>query len=49
MDCVEENQAQGKEQGEILEIAAYPYYINFIDKNGKRKKLHIKGMMTIAV
>lgn len=49
MDYVEENRSQGKEQGEILEIEAYPYYINFIDKNGKRKKLHIKGMMTIAV
>lgn len=49
MDCVEDNRTQGKEQGEILEIEKYPYYINYIDKNGKRKKLHTKGMMTIAV
>ncbi len=49
MDCMEDNQTQGKEQGEILEIETYPYYINYIDKAGKRKKLHTKGMMTIAV
>ncbi len=49
MDCMEDNQTQGKEQGEILEIETYPYYINYIDKVGKRKKLHTKGMMTIAV
>jgi len=49
MDCMEDNKTQGKEQGEILEIETYPYYINYIDKAGKRKKLHTKGMMTIAV
>lgn len=49
MDCMEDNQTQGKERGEILEIETYPYYINYIDKAGKRKKLHTKGMMTIAV
>ena len=49
MDCMEDNQTQGKEQGEILEIETYPYYINYIDKAGKRKKLHTKGMLTIAV
>lgn len=49
MDCMEDNQIQGKERGEILEIETYPYYINYIDKAGKRKKLHTKGMMTIAV
>ncbi len=49
MECVEERHTEGKEQGEILEIETYPYYINFIDKSGRRKKLYIKGSMTIAV
>ena len=49
MECVKDNQAKGKDQGEILEIETYPYYINYIDKNGRRKKLHTKGVMTIAV
>ena len=48
MECLKDNQAKGKDQGEILEIETYPYYINYIDKNGRRKKLHTKGMMTIA-
>lgn len=48
MECTQDPHAQGKEQGEILEIQLYPYYINYIDKYGKRKKLHTKGMMTVA-
>ncbi len=47
MECVQDNRTTGKEQGEIIEIEIYPYYINYIDKFGKRKKLHTKGMMTV--
>ncbi|MDE7310983.1 MAG: hypothetical protein K2N87_05075 [Eubacterium sp.] len=48
MECAQDTHAEGREQGEILEIRLYPYYINYIDKYGKRKKLHTKGMMTVA-
>ncbi len=48
MECAQDTRAEGREQGEILEIQLYPYYINFIDKYGKRKKMHTKGMMTVA-
>lgn len=48
MECAKDARAQGREQGEILEIRLYPYYINFIDKYGKRRKMHTKGMMTVA-
>lgn len=48
MECIQETHTTGREQREILEIAMYPYYINFIDKNGKRRKLHTQGVMTVA-
>lgn len=48
MECIQDNrETAGRETGEILGIALYPYYINYIDKNGKRKKMHTKGLMTV--
>ena len=48
MECIQDNHGtSGGETGEILEITMYPYYINYIDKNGKRKKMNTKGLMTV--
>lgn len=48
MECVRDHQGTSAgETGEILEIAMYPYYINYIDKSGKRKKMYTKGLMTV--
>lgn len=48
MECVKTGSADGKQQGEIVEVEIYPYYINYIDKNGKRKRMHTKGIMAVA-
>lgn len=47
MECIQDDRTTGREQGEILEIAMYPYYINYIDKTGRRKKMHTQGVMTV--
>lgn len=47
MECIEDKRTAGGQQGEIIEIERYPYYINYIDKGGKRKKMHTQGMMTV--
>ena len=48
MECIQDNhESAGRETGEIIEIAVYPYYINYIDKSGKRKKMYTKGLMTV--
>lgn len=48
MECVRADNADGREQGEIVEVEIYPYYINYIDKSGKRKRMHTQGVMAVA-
>lgn len=48
MECVTADSADGREQGEIVEVEVYPYYINYIDKSGKRKRMHTQGVMAVA-
>lgn len=48
MECVKAEKTDGKQQGEIVEVEIYPYYINYIDKAGKRKRMHTQGVMAVA-
>ena len=48
MECVRAEKADGAQPGEIVEVELYPYYINYIDKSGKRKRMHTQGVMAVA-
>lgn len=48
MECVRAEKADGAQPGEIVEVELYPYYINYIDKSGKRKRMHTQGAMAVA-
>ena len=36
------------QHGEIAEIEIYPYYVNYIDEDGNKRKVHTEGRMIVA-
>ncbi len=48
MELLRDDQTPGKAHGEILEIELYPYYLNYVDEDGEREKVHTEGMMIVA-
>lgn len=47
MECQRDERTSGKQHGEIVEIELFPYYINYVDRGGRRRKVHTTGSMTV--
>ena len=47
MECIKDERTAGRQHGEIVEIEVYPYYINYVDRGGRRRQAHTKGSMTV--
>lgn len=47
MDMIYDSQNQGLPKGTITEIELYPYYIDYMDENGKKRQLHTSGRMMV--
>lgn len=47
MEFIKDERTTGKKHGEITEIELYPYYINYVDEDGKKRKVHTQGMMIV--
>lgn len=48
MEFIKDERATGKKHGEITEIELYPYYINYLDEDGKKRTAHTQGMMIVT-
>lgn len=49
MEFIKDERSTGRKHGEITEIELYPYYINYFDEDGKKRKIHTQGMMIVSV
>ena len=48
MEFVKGEPVEGKSTGTIIEIQLHPYYLNYIDEDGNRQKIHTQGMMIVS-
>lgn len=48
MECMKDERPNGRQKGEITEIELYPYYLNYVGRDGRRRKAHTKGVMTVV-
>ena len=48
MEFVKGEPVEGKSTGTIVEIQLHPYYLNYIDEDGNKQKIHTQGMMIVS-